>query len=242
MRRDRSYRHSHTYCFVQRNVIAIVLLGLIASSSLLGQRGSSIPEETEWTWEVRPQHPDAKLPNVLLLGDSISRNYFPTVSQSLSGIANVYLMASSAAVGDPRLPRQIAEFAAMEGVHFSIVHFNNGMHGWDYSEAQYKSAFPSFLHAIRKLSEIHGVLIWATTTPVKTDVATGPTNLRIDLRNDIAISLVKADGIAIDDQHQLMMQHQDYYDGSVHFNAEGTQLQGDQVTTAIKAALHSKQQ
>jgi hypothetical protein len=52
-------------------------------------------------------------------------------------------MASSTSVGDPRLAYQIAEFRAMEKVRFRIVHFNNRMHGWGYSEEQYKAAFPS---------------------------------------------------------------------------------------------------
>src|ERR1700722_1029106 len=103
--------------------LAAVLLSL-APASLAAQKAVSIPEEIEWTWEVRPPHPDPKLPNVLLLGDSISRAYFPQVTKDLAGIANVYLMASSTSVGDPRLSRQIAEFSAMENVHFSIVPFH----------------------------------------------------------------------------------------------------------------------
>src|SRR5277367_83666 len=106
------------------------------SAEVLAQKSVSIPEEIEWTWEVRPPHPDAKLPNVLLLGDSISRNYFPEVTKDLTGVANVYLMAVSTSVGDPRLSHQIAEFKAMEKVRFRVVHFNNGMHGWSYTEAQ----------------------------------------------------------------------------------------------------------
>jgi hypothetical protein len=60
-------------------------------------------EEIEWTWEVRPAHVDSKLPNVLLVGDSITRNYYPEVERQLSHVANVYLMTTSASVGDPRL-------------------------------------------------------------------------------------------------------------------------------------------
>src|SRR5580692_8485760 len=88
-----------------------VFLFVTAAVSLIAQRSSSIPEEIEWTWEVRPPHPDPQLPNVLLLGDSISRNYFPEVRKNLAGVANLYLMASSISVGDPRLEHQIAEFA-----------------------------------------------------------------------------------------------------------------------------------
>lgn len=43
-----------------------------------------------------------------------------------------------------RIEREVAVFAAMEGVRFRVVHFNNGMHGWAYTEAQYKSAFPAY--------------------------------------------------------------------------------------------------
>src|ERR1700692_2921399 len=76
---------------------------LLAARHSLAARPASIPEEIEWTWEVRPPHPVAKLPNVLLLGDSISRNYFPQVTKDLTGVANVYLLAVSTSVCGPRL-------------------------------------------------------------------------------------------------------------------------------------------
>ena len=200
------------------------------------QKAKSIPEEIEWTWEVRPLHPDAKLPNVLLLGDSITRAYFPQVTKDLDGTANVYLMSSSISVGDPRLPNQIAEFAKMEGVSFRVVHFNNGMHGWGYTEEQYKAAFPSFLKAVKKLAGSSQAMIWATTTPVRAD-ATEASNPRVDARNDIANSQVKAAGIVIDDQHALMLQHQDLHLDAVHFQPSGAALQGDQAAATIKTAL-----
>jgi lysophospholipase L1-like esterase len=201
------------------------------------QKPVSIPEEIEWTWEVRPPHPDPKLPNVLLLGDSLSRNYFPQVTKDLAGVANVYLMASSTSVGDPRLPQQIREFAAMEHVPFRIIHFNNGMHGWDYTEAQYKAAFPEFLRTVRSLVAKNSALIWATTTPVKPGAFNGATNSRVDARNIVARSFVDALHIPVDDQHSLMMRHQDLYQDTVHFNTAGSNLMGDQVAAMIRAHL-----
>ncbi len=186
---------------------------------------------------MRPPHPDPKLPNVLLLGDSITRNYFPEVKKDLDGIANVYLMASSTSVGDPRLPRQIVEFSTMMHVPFQVVHFNNGMHGWRYTEAQYKAAFPGFLRSVAKLVKSHEALIWATTTPVRDDASGGATNPRVDERNAIATSLAQAAKITVDDQHALMMKHGDLHQDSVHFNPEGANLQGDQAAETIKAAL-----
>lgn len=219
---------------------SIALLALAAGAvALFAQMPLSIPEEIEWTWEVRPPHPDPQLPNVLLLGDSITRNYFSEVTKDLAGVANVYLMASSTSVGDPRLPHQIAEFAAMEKVRFHVVHFNNGMHGWAYSEAQYRAAFPRLLHAVHSLINKDGTLIWASSTPVREDKTGSATNARVDERNATAFKLAKAAGIELDDQHALMAQHRDLYQDSVHFNPEGAKIQGDQAASMIRSALHA---
>src|SRR4029077_16283596 len=66
-------------------VIAVLSLSLFTRPSLLcGQNQTSIPEEIEWTWEVRPEVTNPKLPNVLLIGDSITRNCFPQVNTALT--------------------------------------------------------------------------------------------------------------------------------------------------------------
>jgi len=216
--------------------LLVLLLGSMVAIPVMAEKIVSIPEEIEWTWEVRPPHADPQLPNVLLLGDSISRNYFPEVRKDLSGIANVYLMASSTCVGDPRIEHQIAEFATMEGVHFRVVHFNNGMHGWAYTEDQYKAAFPEYLRAVQELTGKGGKLIWASTTPVRSD-AKDATNPRIEARNRIANAYVEAAGIPIDDQFVLMEKHGDLHQDPVHFNPAGADIQGDQAAAMIRKAL-----
>lgn len=219
-------------------IVAVAVLMLwVAGDTAHAERSVSIPEETEWTWEVRPPHPDPKLPNVLLVGDSITRNYYPEVRKDLAGTANVYLFASSTCAGDPRLPHQLAEFSAMEHVSFGVVHFNNGMHGWGYTEEQYRAAFPELLRSVRALAGRDGKLIWATITPVKPNAFNGATNPRIDTRNEIALGFIEKAGITIDDQHALMMKHQDLYLDTVHFNPTGAAIQGDQVAATIKSAL-----
>jgi hypothetical protein len=217
--------------------LALVFPSLMSGPAATAKTSVSIPEEIEWTWEVRPAHPDPNLPNVLLLGDSVARNYFPQVVKDLTGIANVYLMAVSTSVGDPRLPHQIAEFAAMENVAFRVVHFNNGMHGWRYTEPQYKIAFPALLSSVRRLTDKGGRLIWANTTPVKSDASSGATNPRIEERNAIAEEQVRAAGISIDDQHTLMTGHPDLYQDAIHFGPRGADIMGDHVAASIRAAL-----
>jgi hypothetical protein len=218
-------------------IVAMVLLPGVAGYTADRENPVSIPEQIEWTWEVRPPHPDPQLPNVLLVGDSITRNYFPEVVKDLAGTANVYLFASSTCVGDSRLPHQLAEFAAMERVQFRVVHFNNGMHGWGYTEEQYRAGFPVLLQSVRALAGLHGKLIWASTTPVRPDAGNGATNPRIDARNEIARGFVEKAGIAIDNQHALMMNHRNLYQDSIHFGPAGSAIQGAQVAATIKSAL-----
>jgi lysophospholipase L1-like esterase len=195
----------------------------------------SQPEEIEWTWAVRPAHADARLPNVLLEGDSIARNYFPEVQKRLAGTANVYLMANSLCIGSPDLQEQIALFGKMEGVRFRVIHFNNGLHGGEYTEVQYGAGFPAYLASLRSIAP-DATLIWTTTTPIKVTTEPGFTNARVDARNAIAATFARE--MIIDDEHSLMEKHQDLYVDNVHFNSEGSNLMGDQVADTILRALN----
>lgn len=226
--------------FIVSAFVLSVTLSLLVQSNLSAQASDSRPEETEWTWEVRPAHADPKLPNVLLVGDSITRNYYPEVKKILADTANVYLFAASTSLGDPRLNRQMKEFAALEAVRFTVVHFNNGMHGWTYSEAEYEAAFPNYLATLRSIAP-GAIFLWATTTPVKKDDVSGPANSRVEARNRIVQKIVAAAAIPIDDQHELMTHHLDLYEDNVHFNPAGAMIQGQQAAAIIRKSLLTKQ-
>jgi len=217
--------------------VAAVILAAIAGAAV-AQPPLPATEKIEWTWSDRPEKPVAELPNILLVGDSITRGYYPAVAAELKGFANVYLFASSACSGDPRLPGQLRTYFKMMGVTFAAVHFNNGMHGWDYTEAQYRAAFPDLLHSVKALAPARNSLIWATITPVQLHAFNGATNERIDDRNRIALAQIRAAGIQVDDQHELMEKHLDTYQDTVHFGPTGTALMGDQAAKTIREALH----
>lgn len=76
----------------------LLLCGCILTA--VAQPPVPITEKIEWTWTDRPEAPVAGRPNVLLVGDSITRAYYPAVANDLRGVANVYLFASSACSGD----------------------------------------------------------------------------------------------------------------------------------------------
>jgi hypothetical protein len=192
-------------------------------------------EKIEWTWTDHSDTLDPKLPDILLVGDSITRAYFPQVAKRLAGKANVYLFATSCSSGDPRLPQQLHLYFET-APSFRVIHFNNGMHGWDYTEPAFAAGLPGMIRQLKKESP-GSRLIWATITPVRKDNSEGATNARIDARNAAALTLMHHDNIAIDDQHALMQAHTDLHLDDVHFNDKGSELQGDQATASIESAM-----
>src|SRR6185369_13530031 len=98
----------------------------------------------------------------------------------------------------------------LEGTKFDVIVFNNGMHGWQHSEAKYREAFPKLIKAIRA-SAPKARLIWATTTPLRDGKGvTGDTKAeysdeRIAARNAIAAETVTAQKIPIVDLNAAVM-------------------------------------
>jgi hypothetical protein len=219
-----------------KKIVLVVGMMVAALGMGVAQQRRMVTEKIEWTYTDRPEIPDAKLPNVLLVGDSIARAYYKATAEQLKGKANVYYFATSASVGDERLAPQLAEYFRMIGVRFDVVHFNNGMHGWGYTENEYRRYFPELVTAVR-MGAPGGRLVWASTTPVRKDTPGQSSNARIDARNAIAAELIAKSGIAVDDQHALLMQHQDLHSDDVHFTADGSALQGAQVAASILKAM-----
>ena len=220
-----------------RRIVSLAGVLLFALTTA-AQAHLPITEKIEWTWTDRPEAPVAGLPNVLLVGDSITRAYYPAVAKDLAGVANVYLFATSASTGDSRLVRQLQDYFSMMGLNFAAVPFNNGMHGWGYTEPQYIAGLPEMIATLRAGAP-KAALVWATCTPALHDSTKGETtNARVDERNRLAAALMVREGIAIDDQHTLMAQHKDMYTDDVHFTEAGSAIQGAQAADLLRKVLH----
>ncbi len=222
-----------------RNTLRILVMLLICGCILTAVAQPPVPitEKIEWTWTDRSEAPVAGRPNVLLVGDSITRAYYPAVANDLKGVANVYLFASSACSGDWRLPQQLRDYLRTMGVQFAVVHFNNGMHGWGYTEQQYAAGLPKMMAALRSGAP-KAKLVWANTTPVRHDAPNGEaSNSRIDTRNTLAAEVMSRKGIPIDDQHGLILKHQDLHQDNVHFTTSGSALQAEQVASVVRDLL-----
>jgi len=121
---------------------------------------------------------------------------------------------------------------------FAVIHFNNGLHGWDYDEDDYAKGL---LYALDFVATTSGrsKLIWGSTTPVWQKGGQGilnPRTVRVRERNRIAATLVADRGILVNDLFGAVIDHPEYFsDDGVHFKREGQDVLGKLVAHAILA-------
>src|SRR5438128_1799750 len=181
-------------------ITALCLAAGFASSVAVAKPDAAPParEAIEWC-DIWISHAnETNLPRVLLIGDSIARDYYPEVEKRLAGKAFVARLANSRFVSDPVLLKEIE--LVLDQARFDVIHFNNGMHGWQHSEAEYRRAFPKLIKTIRAHAP-KARLICATTTPLRDGKGvTGDTKAeysdeRIAARNALAGEIVTAQTI-----------------------------------------------
>jgi hypothetical protein len=200
-----------------------------------------IRERIEWAdiWVTNANKDD--LPRVLLVGDSITRGYFGEVEKHLAGKAYCARLTTSKCVADPSFVDEVQ--LLLKHYRFSVVHFNNGLHGFGYTEEQYQDGLVKTVDAIREKAG-DARLIWATTTPVRerSDLKKfGERTERVRLRNKLAAEIMKERGIPTNDLFGLVEEHPDWHSGDgTHFNAKGKQTQAKQVAESVAKLLPEK--
>jgi hypothetical protein len=195
-------------------------------------------EDIEWLDVWVPDTTVTTLPRVLLIGDSITRAYYPFVEEGLKGRAVVARLATSKCAGDPALIKEVSLVLSQYG--FDVIHFNNGMHGWGYTEEEYGVGLKKLVRALKKGAP-NAKLIWATTTAVRSTTDLNRLDAkteRVQARNRIAAQIMSKEGISTDDLFALVADRPDYYraDG-VHSNEEGGKAEANRVTVAIARLL-----
>ena len=196
---------------------------------------------------------DPALPNVLILGDSISIGYTNQVRDRLKLKANV--VRPSANCGDT--PMGLAGIDAWLGdTHWRVIHFNWGL--WDLcyrnpesktqghrdkvngklsvSLADYEKNLDLL---VERLKRTGATLIWASTTTVPQDEAGRIAGDEIKY-NAAAERVMKKYGVAIDDLHavtEIFAPEMFAGKGDVHYQAEGYEKLADQVAQQIESAL-----
>ena len=221
---------------------ASCLLATLAVSAAppTAPKGHIVREDIEWLDIWQPNTNNHDLPRVLLIGDSITRGYGPRVEANLKGVAYVSRMATSKSLGDPALMMEVA--LVLQEQSFDIIHFNNGLHGKDYTQEEYAAALPILLAVFHHYAP-DARLVWASSTDVRQkdhlDVVSPDTERSVQ-RNAAAAAIVAKKDIPVDDLLSIVKDHPEYHvsDG-VHFNDDGYTVLAAQVAKSIKGILDS---
>jgi hypothetical protein len=217
--------------------LVTALIPILAIPQLLPAQ-EPIRERIEWAdiWVTDADKDD--LPRVLLIGDSITRGYFGEVEKALAGKAYCARLTTSKCVSDPWFPDEVQ--LLLKQYRFAVIHFNNGLHGWGYTEEQYKDGLLRLMETFEKHAR-DAKLIWATTTSVRESgnlSKVSERTERVKARNRIAAAIMDERGIPTNDLYGLVEGHEEYFSGDgVHFNGKGRQAQGAAVVESVLKCL-----
>lgn len=195
---------------------------------------------------------DPNLPNVLIIGDSISIGYTAPTIEALSGEANVRRIKANSGTTLNGL-RYLDSWLGT--TRWDVIHFNFGLHDLCYRHPESKlygnrdkvngtqevpiDAYARNLEQIvARLKATGAELVWATTTVVPEGEAGRYAG--DELRYNAAAEIImKKHGVAINDLHALSASFigQHSGPGDVHFNKQGSARLAEQVVSSIRAAL-----
>lgn len=209
------------------------------------------------TWEFPT---DPRLPNVLILGDSISIAYTREVRDLLAGKANVFRPLQDHGrrpvnCGETRMGLQNIE-AWLGTRRWNVIHFNWGL--WDLCYRHPESTAQGKRDKVRgtlsvplqeyrenleklvvRLKATGAKLIWASTTVVPENEV-GRFVGDDKKYNDVAREVMKKHGVAINDLHRLTADFHGKYSvkpGDVHYTREGSLELAKVVAKAVEDRL-----
>ena len=199
----------------------------------------------------QPQRQGA-LPNVLIIGDSISIGYMKPLEVLLKEKANVVHNPGNAAHSGNGLAK-IDEW--LGDTKWDVIHFNHGLHDLKYVGEDGKNIstkegghiqvpvekYKENMEAIvARLKKTGGKLIFATTTPYP-DKVEGPLREKDDAEryNAVALDIMKRNEVAIDDLYTFTLPRLNELQmpNNVHFTEEGSKVLAEEVAKSIELAL-----
>jgi hypothetical protein len=241
-----------------------ILLSLFLLASLTALHAQEAKKETftpaadkAGVWAFTP---DPKLPNVLILGDSISIGYTRDVRKELSGKANVFRPMNAKETGPDNCGDTEMGVAGIEkwlgDRKWNVIHFNWGL--WDLcyrTPGKAKGgnrdkvngkisitteAYEANLEKLVKRLQTTGAkLIWAHTSNVPEGESGRVAGDEVRY-NAVALKVMQQHNIPVDDLYTLTHEWNGKYSvksGDVHYTTEGSKLLGAQVAKAILPLL-----
>lgn len=223
----RNYKLSVLACLL----FAIVIEGCHTTKDI-------VREQIEWSDFWWKNEPDNSKPRILFIGNSISKGYYPFVSENLSEAFNCDRFATSRSIADPALIKETK--IAMGKYNHSVIHFNNGLHGWHLNGGEYEAGMRKFVKFLTSHKAKGCKLVYSLTTPVPSKeegVRLDPDRNAVVLdRNRIAMKIMQENNIPVIDLYGLMEPEIEKYSaskGDVHYNKEGYERLASRITEEI---------
>jgi lysophospholipase L1-like esterase len=222
-------------------------LGVIVlnASAVYGEEKKAVKKErTEWLISYVHDANKNDKPRVLLIGDSITNGYHKTVMEELKGKAYIATFLTSRGIEDPYYFRNLASL--LDDCKFDVIHFNNGLHGWHYTDKEYERGYSKLMDMLMKYAAANNTkLMCATSTPVRLrkdlkKYDAGKMKI-IEARNNIVKSLAAKNNIPVDDLFALVLGKPELYSkDAIHYNNDGRKLQGKAVAELLLPLLPAK--
>ncbi len=219
------------------SVLVAALLLVAGTVDAASDQSERIEREgTEWCdiWITHANQTDK--PRVLLVGDSIARNYYSGVEKRLADTAHIGRFTTSACLGDPAFYLQLE--AVLSGYDYAVIHFNNGLHGIGYTEEEYRAGYERALKLIQT-KQPKAKLVVAPSTPLQSTSDENRLNPWVDGRNVVARAMAKTFGATVNDLHCISKGHPEYYRDAYHYKPEAIELQAQQVAETVTKVLNS---
>lgn len=225
-----------------RKFLFMTILSIWGGVAGFAQEQQIYREDTEWSNFWMPHTNDTELPHILLIGNSIVMRYSGEVEKQLKDMAYCARFSTSKSLGDPGYLAEIE--LVLQHKKFDVIHFNNGLHGFDYTEQEYIRDYPK-LHTLLKKYAPEAKLIWATTTPVRDNEELdkiAPRNRQVIERNRLVAEYLQGKDVQINDLYALLIDRADYFNkgDGIHPNQAGTKILADQVSKVLKEALGTR--
>ncbi|HBL78388.1 MAG TPA: hypothetical protein DD458_24450 [Prolixibacteraceae bacterium] len=204
-----------------------------------------IREDTEWSDFWWSHESDVSKPRVLFIGNSITRGYYPAVSAKLAEKANCDRYSTSRSIEDLALLQETK--IAMGKYNHTVIHFNNGLHGWHLTGEQYEEGLRKFVRFLIAQKSRDCKLVYSLTTPVSSKEPgvklDSERNTIVMERNSIALKVMKENGIQVIDLYGLMEPELEKYNsskGDLHYKREGYELMADHISREILKLIENR--
>ena len=201
-----------------------------------------------------PENIDPDLPNVLLIGDSISIGYTLATRAQLKGQANVFRPPTNCG---PTTKGVEALESWLGDRKWDVIHFNFGLHDLKYmgpnnqnlADPKLQTSKPqvaikdyekNLKQIATRLKKTGATVIWRETTPVP-EGAKGRVVGDSKKYNQVAAKVMEdVGGIMIDPMFQFAKDHVEQLPANVHYSKAGSEKLAEHVAEIVRKAIAAR--